>query len=105
MGLDRREFVQRTALLAVSRSLPVGGAGPRGGWVNDVHSQLNRTRAEQVWSPGSVEELQDVVVAARRRGRPVCLSGSSHAMGGQQYLTDALPVDVRGLRRIGPLDP
>jgi FAD/FMN-containing dehydrogenase len=105
MGLDRREFLKQAALLAFSPRLAVPAAEPAGEWVNDVHSQLNRTRVRQVFRPGSVEELQRAVEAATRAGRPVCLSGSRHAMGGQQFLTDATLIDMRGLRRIGPFDP
>lgn len=105
MSLDRREFLKQTALLALSPSLAVRAAEPAGEWVNDVHSQLNRTRVRQVFRPRSVEELQKEVAGAMRAGRPVCLSGSRHAMGGQQFATDATLIDMRGLKRIGPFDP
>ncbi len=104
MGLDRRDFLKQAGLLALWRSQPArAGQGP-GEWVNDVHSQLNRTRVARILRPGSVEELQEAVKAAARTGRPICVSGSRHSMGGQQFLSDALLVDTRGLRRIGRLD-
>lgn len=105
MGLDRREFLKRTALLALSPSLTARAAQGAGEWVNDVHSQLNRTLVRQVLRPGSIGELQEAIRAARRAGRSICLSGSRHAMGGQQFLTDGVVIDARALKRIGRLDP
>ena len=104
MSLDRREFLKQTALLALTPSLPGRTGEPTGEWVNDVHSQLNRTRVRQVLRPRSVEELQKEVEGAMRARRPVCLSGARHAMGGQQFATDATLVDMRGLGRIGQFD-
>ncbi|HEX8708493.1 MAG TPA: FAD-binding oxidoreductase, partial [Pyrinomonadaceae bacterium] len=68
--------------------------------VNDVHSQLNRTRVSRIAEPGSVEALQAIVRTARRLGEQVSVAGGRHAMGGQQFGTDALLVDMSAMNRM-----
>jgi FAD/FMN-containing dehydrogenase len=72
--------------------------------VNDVHSQLNRTRVAQVIRPATVVELQAAVRTAREHGLALSLCGGRHAMGGQQFCTRGLLVDLTGLNRIVDLD-
>ena len=69
---------------ALGWSTPLRAAEP-GVWVNDVHSQLNRTRVRRVLQPGSLPALQDAVRDARTSGTPICMAGGRHAMGGQQF--------------------
>ena len=73
--------------------------------VNDVHSQLNRTRVASVQRPASPEEVQALVRRARALGAPIAVSGSRHAMGGQQFRTDSMLLDLRGLNRLVEFDP
>lgn len=68
------------------------------GEVNDVHSRLNPTRVAEVRTVGSPEELRTAVLAARGRG--LALAGGRHAMGGQQFLTDGVVLDLRPLDRV-----
>jgi FAD/FMN-containing dehydrogenase len=72
--------------------------------VNDLHSQLNETRVRRILTPSSVHEVQAAVRAAASEGVAVSLCGSRHAMGGQQFGTDTLLIDVRSLNQVGPLD-
>jgi FAD/FMN-containing dehydrogenase len=104
MSLDRRDFLRRTGILALWAARPPSAAPEAGEWVNDVHSQLNRTQVAEVLKPSSVDELQEAVALAARTGRRIALSGSRHAMGGQQFLGDALLIDSRSLHRIGQVD-
>jgi FAD/FMN-containing dehydrogenase len=67
---------------------------------NDVHSQLNVTRLASVVRPATLEELCDVVVAARGRGQPISVAGGCHAMGGQQFATDSVNIDTTALTRV-----
>ena len=71
--------------------LPAAGETQPGVLVNDVQSQLNPTRVAWVAEPRRVSELQSLVEAARADGRPVSVAGGRHAMGGQQFATDAAP--------------
>ncbi len=104
MPVDRREFLKKTGLIALGPSWPALPPAESGAWVNDIHSQLNRTHVAAGVAPRSVEEVQRTVEAARRAGRAVSISGSRHAMGGQQFGTETTLLDLRGLRRIGGLD-
>lgn len=70
--------------------------------VNDVHSRLNPTRVAEVRTVGSVEELREAVLEGHGRG--IALAGGRHAMGGQQFLTDGLVLDLRPLDRVFDLD-
>jgi FAD/FMN-containing dehydrogenase len=68
--------------------------------LNDVHSQLNPTRVAQVERPTTLSDLREVVRQAKRRGMSLSIGGARHAMGGQQFATDQLHVDTRGLNRV-----
>lgn len=68
--------------------------------VNDVHSQLNRTRVSCVLQPDSIEALQVVVRKARVAGQAISIAGGRHAMGGQQFGTDAVLLDMSRMNRV-----
>jgi FAD/FMN-containing dehydrogenase len=72
--------------------------------VNDIHSQLNPTRVERIVAIDSEATLRAALAAARAQGKPVCVAGGRHAMGGQQFAGDAVLLDVRPMRRIVGLD-
>ncbi len=65
---------------------------------------LNATRVRDVTRPDTLEKLIDAVIKARRQKACVSISGGRHAMGAQQFGTDSLHVDIRGLNRILSLD-
>jgi FAD/FMN-containing dehydrogenase len=98
--LDRREFLRITGLAAAFVQTACVTTRHEGAWVNDIHSQLNRTWVREVLQPASVAELRAILA----RGRPVAVAGARHAMGGQQFATDATLVDVSGLTRIMSID-
>lgn len=97
--LHRREFLKLAALLPAACVTPRRSAG--GAWVNDIHSQLNRTWVSAVRKPGSIEELQTLL---RSTSGAVCIAAGRHAMGGQQFATDTTLIDMTGLTRIGSVD-
>lgn len=72
--------------------------------VNDIHSRLNRTRVREIVRPESTAALQAAIVRAGRVGMGVSVSGGRHAMGGQQFGTDTLLLDMRGLDAAGPVN-
>lgn len=73
--------------------------------VNDIHSQLNATRVAEVITPRSVPELPATIHSARARGLSVCVAGGWHAMGGQQFASDGMLIDMAGLDRVVAFDP
>jgi len=103
--ISRREFIASSVALAVGSSV-AGKTIPESGSivVNDIHSQLNSTRVLRVFQPQSLEEVQSIVQAARRDRKAISVAGGRHAMGGQQFGTDTLLIDVRKMNRVLNLD-
>ncbi len=100
--LTRREFIRTAALFALApRILP---AREREIWVNDVHSQLNRTHVRELLTPRTRDELAEIVRSASRKGLPISVSGCRHSMGGQQFGTDSICIDARSLDRVISFD-
>ncbi len=79
-------------------------AGESGAWVNDIHSRLNRTRVRRVFRPDSMAAVQAVVRDSRAAGVPICIAGGRHAMGSQQFATDAHLVDMNAMNRVVRFD-
>jgi FAD/FMN-containing dehydrogenase len=75
-----------------------------GAWTNDTHSGLNATRVERVVEPRTIDDVLGAVRRARETGKPLAVSGGRHAMGGQQFLTDGLLLDMRRLNRVRHFD-
>src|SRR6059058_613824 len=98
--LTRREFIRSAALFALA---PRIFAEPEI-WVNDVHSQLNRTRVRELLRPRTSDELAEIVHSASRKGLPISVSGCRHSMGGQQFATDSICIDTRSLDRVISFD-
>ncbi len=98
--LTRREFIRTAALFALA---PRIFAEPEI-WVNDVHSQLNRTRVRELLRPHTSNELAAIVHSASRKGLPISVSGCRHSMGGQQFATDSICIDARPLDRVISFD-
>ena len=68
--------------------------------VNDHHSRLNRTHVRRIERPNSVDALRRLVRRADADGEPLCIAGGRHAMGGQQFATDAVLVDMTAMDRV-----
>src|SRR5437879_5115547 len=98
--LTPREFIRTASLFALA---PRIFAEPQI-WVNDVHSQLNRIRVRELLTPRTREELTEIVRSALRKGLPISVSGCRHSMGGQQFATDSICVDIRSLDRMISFD-
>ena len=98
--LDRREFLKAAALAALAPAACVTSTKQQGAWVNDIHSQLNRTWVSGVRKPTSIAELR----AAVGGNGPVCIAAGRHAMGGQQFASNATLIDMNGLTRILGID-
>src|SRR5438067_12562723 len=98
--LTRREFIRTAALFALA---PRIFAEPEI-WVNDVHSQLNRTRVRELLTPRTRAEHAVVVRSASRKGLPISVSGCRHSMGGQQFATDSVCLHTRSLDHVSSFD-
>src|SRR5687768_14868547 len=67
--------------------------------LNDVHSRLNPTQVAEVVQPHTVEDVAAAVKRAKVEGKNISISGARHSMGGQQFASGALHLDMRGLNR------
>jgi FAD/FMN-containing dehydrogenase len=94
----RREFLAASVALAIAPPAWEQSHAPI--YVNDIHSQLNRTRVDQILKPSSVKELQTAVRSARVEGKAISVAGGRHAMGGQQFGTDTILIDSGMLNQI-----
>ncbi len=72
--------------------------------LDDAHSALNPTRVARVVRPSVVDDVIAAIGEATAEGRGVSIAGSRHAMGGQQFGTDTVHIDMRGMTRIVALD-
>jgi FAD/FMN-containing dehydrogenase len=103
--ITRRKFMAGSvALVVASKTSRKPAPEPEAILVNDIHSQLNPTRVLGVLQPRSVEEVQSIVRSARKNRKVISVAGGRHAMGGQQFGTDTLLLDIRKLGRVLRLD-
>src|SRR5437867_9057735 len=100
--VTRREFIRTAALFALAPH--VFAEREKEIWVNDVHSQLNRTRIRELLRPRTRDEFVEIVRSASRQGLPISVSGCRHSMGAQQFATDSLCIDTRSLDRVISFD-
>lgn len=100
--LTRREFIRIAALFALAPRILA--EREREIWVNDVHSQLNRTRVRELLTPRTRDELAQIVRSASQKALPISLSGCRHSMGGQQFAADSICIDTRSLDRVISFD-
>ena len=63
--------------------------------VNDLPSGLNATRVARVLTPCGVAEISAAILAAQASGAQLSVSGSRHAMGGQQFGANTWLLDLR----------
>jgi FAD/FMN-containing dehydrogenase len=101
--ISRREFMAGSVALAVASNAS-REPEPESILVNDIHSQLNPTRVLGISQPRSKEDVQSLVRMARKDRKVISVAGGRHAMGGQQFGTDTLLVDIRKLNRVLQLD-
>lgn len=72
--------------------------------INDIHSQLNATQVAGIIRIDSVRALRDAVRSAAAAGAQISICGGRHAMGGQQFGTGSVLLDMAGLNRVVDLD-
>jgi FAD/FMN-containing dehydrogenase len=103
--ISRREFVAGSLAFTVASRVAAslaseGESAP----VNDVHSHLNSTRVLKVMEPCSLEDVQDIIRAAKKNQKTISIAGGRHAMGGQQFGADTILIDIRKLNKPLNLD-
>ena len=73
--------------------------------LNDVHSRLNPTSVAEIRRPQTRAELLAIIRECRQRGLKISVAGGRHAMGGQQFATASLHLDMTALDRVLAADP
>lgn len=68
--------------------------------ISDI-SRLNNIQVDEVYVPGSVDQLQAML---RMSDKPVSIGGGRYSMGGQTAQPGTLHIDMRGMNRILELD-
>ena len=74
-------------------------------YVNDVHSKLNRTNVCEIVKPESAEEIQTAIRKVEAAGKSISVAGGFHAMGGQQFLTGGVLLDMSAMDRVIKFEP
>jgi FAD/FMN-containing dehydrogenase len=100
----RRQFLTGAIAVSVGARLePLWSDESR--VVNDIHSGLNRTRVSKIVTPKNTAEVQEIVRQARTKRMAISVAGGRHAMGGQQFGTDTVLVDMTGMNSLTAYDP
>ena len=73
--------------------------------VNDVQSQLNATQVNRILQPTSLDAIQAAVHVAQLEDRAISIAGGRHAMGGQQFGSDSILLDMSQFNRVVEFDP
>src|SRR5437899_3927183 len=77
-----------------AKTMPAAPVDRKSLRINDIHSQLNATLVDAIATPGSIDECQGILRAARREGKTISVAGGRHSMGGQQFADDSLLIDT-----------
>ena len=72
--------------------------------VNDAQSRLNPTHVKSILSPRSEQEVRKAILTAAEAGDSISIAGGRHSMGGQQFGTGTVHLDLRGMDRIVAFD-
>lgn len=104
--LNRRDFLKSAGFIALwSRGALQQASGSTGILVNDLHSQLNPTRVENITSPDSITAIRASIVKAKRERKEISIAGGRHAMGAQQFGTGTVLIDTARYNRVLSFDP
>ena len=103
--MNRRDFLKSMVgsaglLSALSRKSATSETTTAQVLVNDTHTQLNPTYVDQIVYPNTVETVQDIIHKSTRNGNKICIAGARHAMGAQQFATDAILIDTTTLSKV-----
>jgi FAD/FMN-containing dehydrogenase len=72
--------------------------------MNDIHSQLNKTVVKDIKYPRSIQEIRNAILLAKKKGLSISISGGQHSMGGQQFGTNTLNLNMSEYDKIISFD-
>ena len=99
----RREFLAGAVAVYMGNRFRAH-ANEQSQFVNDIHSGLNRTRVARIAVPKTSADVQQIVRQAKAQRASISIAGGRHAMGGQQFGTDTVLIDMRELSGVKKLD-
>src|SRR4029077_5064169 len=103
--MKRREFLKKAGIAALLPYLPqVQGTQPKPILVNDVQTELNLTRVDNLIKIQSEEDVIAAIRLARNSGHCISIAGGRHAAGGQQFGSGTILLDTTGMHRAINLD-
>jgi FAD/FMN-containing dehydrogenase len=68
--------------------------------VNDAQSKLNSTWMKRLLVPKDIKEIKDALVEAENEGLMISIAGGRHAMGGQQFVSEGLLLDMSHFNKV-----
>jgi FAD/FMN-containing dehydrogenase len=110
--INRRTFLAAAGLAAAAPQAALGQSSskakpkpkPEGVLVNDVHAQLSSALVWKVVEPDSIEGVSAAFALAKKEKRALSFAGGRSAMGGQEFGSENVLVDVRKLSRVIDFD-
>jgi hypothetical protein len=72
--------------------------------LNDLHSRLNPTTVDSIHYPTSTDEVLSLVRYAINNDKSISISGGQHSMGGQQYGTGTVHLNMSGMNDVLKFD-
>ncbi len=101
--ITRREFLAGSIALTIG-SHHAEWFADDSRFVNDIHSQLNRTRVDSILTPTTLNDIQAAVRKAKAANKALSIAGGRHAMGGQQFGAGTVLLDMRQMNQVLNLD-
>ena len=71
---------------------------------NDIHSRLNPTYVAEIVTPTSTDEVAHLLREIAAAGQKLSICGARHAMGGQQFGTGTVLLDISRLDHINTVN-
>lgn len=97
--ITRRDFLTRSIALTIGSHYAWLFADDSR-FVNDIHSQVNRTRVDRILTPTTVNDVQSAIRDAKAAKKALSIAGGRHAMGGQQFGAGTILLDMRQMNQV-----
>jgi len=72
--------------------------------LNDLHSKLNPTTVDSIHHPKSTYEVLSLIKHAKKHDKSISISGGLHSMGGQQYGTGTVHLNMYAMNDVLKFD-
>lgn len=76
----------------------------KSGMIDDV-GHLLPTKIDRVVKGEEVEQLEKIVMNAKKQGKTVSIAGQRHSQGGHTYYKDGVVIDLKSFNKVKKVDP